>query len=197
MMAGAVYSSPQTVLLDSSTAQPRNSMKESPHRVPVKAPILALPIVLIVGLVFCCLPAAAQEQFDLRLDHSTVLVTDLEISGAFYENVLGLAAVDTPWGPAAPIRFYSLGGARQLHMGVSDSAIAPDKNVHLAFAVSNFDTYLAFLRKQRVEYTNFAGTRKEPQVRPDGVRQVYLQDPDGNWIEINDARHAPPSAAKR
>ena len=164
-------------------------MKESPHCVPVKAPVLALHIVLIVGLVFYSLPAGAQERFDLRLDHSTVLVTDLEISGTFYENVLGLARVDTPWGPAAPVRFYSLGGARQLHMGLSDGAIEPDKNAHLAFSVSNFDMYLEFLREQRVEYTNFAGTRREPQLRPDGVRQVYLQDPDGNWIEINDAAH--------
>lgn len=172
-------------------------MKESPHRGPVRAPILATHIMLIVGMVGSSLPAAAQERFELRIDHSTVLVTDLEISGAFYENVLGLAKVETPWGPAAPIRFYSLGGTRQLHMGVTDRPIEPDKNDHLAFTVSNFDQYLAFLREQRVEYTNFAGTRREPQVRPDGVRQIYLQDPDGHWIEINDARHPPPGTMKR
>ena len=27
---------------------------------------------------------------------------------------------------------------------------------------------------------------KTPQVRPDKVQQIYLQDPDGYWIEVND-----------
>ena len=26
-----------------------------------------------------------------------------------------------------------------------------------------------------------------PQVRSDGVRQIFIQDPDGYWIEVNDA----------
>jgi lactoylglutathione lyase len=25
-------------------------------------------------------------------------------------------------------------------------------------------------------------------LRPDGVRQIYFQDPDGYWIEVNDAK---------
>ena len=27
-----------------------------------------------------------------------------------------------------------------------------------------------------------------PYVRADGVRQIYLQDPDGFWVEVNDAK---------
>lgn len=146
---------------------------------------LALFAALIVGSA----PAAAQEAFDLQFDHSTVLVTDLGSSEAFYENILRLKPLDTPWGAGAPIRFYSLGGSRQLHVGVSDGTSRPDKTIHLAFAVRNFDAYLRFLREQGVVYGDFAGASGEPQVRPDGIRQVYLQDPDGNWIEINDAVH--------
>jgi catechol 2,3-dioxygenase-like lactoylglutathione lyase family enzyme len=88
-------------------------------------------LVLLVALGFGAFSASAQEPFDLRFDHSTVLVHDLEVS------------------------------------------------------------YLLFLRDHGVEYSNFRGTPSEPQIRPDGVRQVYLQDPDGNWIEINDAAHSP------
>jgi lactoylglutathione lyase len=29
--------------------------------------------------------------------------------------------------------------------------------------------------------------RDVPQVRSDGVKQIFVQDPDGYWIEINDA----------
>ncbi|MEX0600181.1 MAG: VOC family protein [Rhodothermales bacterium] len=76
-------------------------------------------------------------------------------------------------------------------MGLADRAIEPDKNAHLALAVHDFDAYLRFLREQGVAYEDFPGSSTGPQVRPDGVRQIYLQDPDGNWIEINDAAHPP------
>lgn len=148
-------------------------------------------VALLMAALAGAAPASAQDRFELRFDHSTVLVTDLETSAAFYENILHLETLETPWGPAAPIRFYSLGGGRQLHMGLTDRSIEPDKSVHFAFAVLAFDAYLEFLSDQGVAYANFAGTSSTPQVRPDGVRQVYLQDPDGNWIEINDDAHPP------
>lgn len=169
------------------------AMSESRDRACVPVLAHAWQFMVIAGMVFSSVPAMAQERFDLQIDHSTILVSDLEESAAFYENVLGLTEIGTPWGAAAPIRFYSLGGNRQLHVGLANRTIEPDKNLHLAFAVADFDVYLAFLRERRIAYTNFAGTAGEPQVRPDGVRQVYLQDPDGNWIEINDARHPPGS----
>jgi lactoylglutathione lyase len=147
------------------------------------------PLVLLTAFAFATNPAAAQEVFDLRFDHSTLLVTDLAKSAEFFENILHLEALATPWGPTAPIRFYSLGGGRQLHVGLAVRAIVPDKNAHLAFAVHNFDEYLRFLTEQGVAYEDFPGTSSSPQVRPDQVRQIYLQDPDGNWIEINDAAH--------
>lgn len=144
-------------------------------------------LMLLISLTLVSAPVSAQGGFDLQFDHSTVLVSDLERSAAFYENILQLETLETPWGPAAPIRFYSLGGARQLHVGLSDRGIEPDKNAHLALAVVDFDGYLRFLRESGVAYTNFAGSSSDPQIRPDGVRQVYIQDPDGNWVEINDA----------
>lgn len=148
-------------------------------------------LALLLLLVTAPTPALAQGTFDLQFDHSTLLVSDLARSAEFYENILRLETLETPWGPAAPIRFYSLGGMRQLHVGTTDEAIVPDKNVHLAFAILNFDAYLRFLTERGVTYTNFPGTSNAPQVRPDGIRQIYLQDPDGNWIEINDTAHPP------
>jgi lactoylglutathione lyase len=146
---------------------------------------------LLLLIIIASAPTPAQEAFDLHFDHTTVLVSDLERSAEFYENILHLKTLETPWGPAAPIRFFSLGDSRQLHMGLSDRSIEPNKNVHFAFAILNFDEYLQFLRSEGVTYTNFSGSSSDPQVRPDGIRQIYLQDPDGNWIEINDAAHPP------
>lgn len=148
-------------------------------------------VALLMALTFGSSRAAAQDAFDLRFDHTTVLVSDVEASAAFYGGILHLREIDTPWGPTAPIRFYSLGGSRQLHVGELDKRMEPAKNLHLAFSVRDLDAYLGFLRGQGIEYSDFAGSSDQPQVRPDGVRQVYLQDPDGNWIEINDAAYRP------
>lgn len=136
--------------------------------------------------------ASAQQVFELQFDHATVLVSDLDASAAFYEEILHLEGLETPFGPSAPIRFYALGGNRQLHVGQADERNTPIKNLHLAFAVRNFDAYLTFLRAQGIAYSNFPGNSTNPQVRSDGIKQVYLQDPDGNWIEINDVAHPPP-----
>lgn len=146
---------------------------------------------LLMALVLGASPASAQEAFDLQLDHATVLTRDLEASATFYGEILHLEALETPWGPTRPVRFFSLGGSRQLHVGLADGIVAPNKDSHLAFAIQDFDAYLRFLMDQEIEYADFPGRSREPQVRPDGVRQVFLQDPDGNWIEINDAVHPP------
>ena len=34
--------------------------------------------------------------------------------------------------------------------------------------------------------------KHEPAVRFDGVKQIFIQDPDGYWIEINDALKVQP-----
>ena len=38
-----------------------------------------------------------------------------------------------------------------------------------------------------IAYENWPGTSDTTNVRPDGVTQIYFQDPDGYWIEVNDA----------
>ncbi|RYF13836.1 MAG: VOC family protein, partial [Flavobacteriales bacterium] len=35
---------------------------------------------------------------------------------------------------------------------------------------------------------NFNKVISEVTLRPDGIHQLYLQDPDGHWIEVNDAK---------
>ena len=35
-------------------------------------------------------------------------------------------------------------------------------------------------------FGNLAGERGRLHTRADGIRSVYLQDPDGYWIEVNE-----------
>ena len=56
------------------------------------------------------------------------------------------------------------------------------------FSVAALKPFIDNLERLKVTYTNLKGDGKEPAVRVDGVKQIYLQDPDGYWIEINDAK---------
>jgi lactoylglutathione lyase len=47
---------------------------------------------------------------------------------------------------------------------------------------------MTHLDQMQVKYRNFKSNEKTVTQRPDGVKQVYLQDPDGYWIEVNDVK---------
>jgi catechol 2,3-dioxygenase-like lactoylglutathione lyase family enzyme len=143
------------------------------------------PFAALLGL-FCSVARPAS----LEMDHYTILVEDLERSARFYQEVLQLEELETPWGVNPSIRFFGIGQHRQLHIAQVDSgAVTLTKVVHTAFAASDFDGYLDFLKRKGISYSNFAGDPHTVQLRPDGVRQIYFQDPDGYWIEINDATY--------
>lgn len=152
---------------------------------------------LMLCLVLLSRPAFAGTEpdseistFGLQFDHSTIMVDDLDKAGDFYRDVLQLEELETPWGKSPQIRFFSMGGNTQLHVAkIDDDTAEQPKVIHIAFTVQDFDAYLAFLEEMNIAYANFPGNSTEPQVRPDGVRQVYFQDPAGNWLEINDARY--------
>ncbi|GAC1387501.1 MAG: hypothetical protein NVSMB30_32200 [Hymenobacter sp.] len=63
-----------------------------------------------------------------------------------------------------------------------------DKNTHLAFSVKDLRKFTTHLDQTGTRYGSWAGDDKQVTPRPDGVKQVYLQDPDNFWIEVNDDR---------
>lgn len=144
-----------------------------------------LPIVILLISIASVARASGPE-----FDHATILVRDLERSAEFYRNVLHLEELETPWGVNPSIRFFAIGNNQQLHLARGENdEVKLDKSIHIAFTVTDFDGYLRFLNDVGVAYSNFEGESNTFQTRPDGVKQVYLQDPDGYWIEINDAKH--------
>jgi catechol 2,3-dioxygenase-like lactoylglutathione lyase family enzyme len=142
---------------------------------------------LIVLLVI--LPANAysvETAFDIQIDHVTLLVSDVDRSADFYLTILMLTEFETPWGKTPLGRMFSIGTAGELHLARGDAqGNEKDKRVHYAFRVKGFDDYLRFLEDNGVKYGDFEGNPGAFQTRPDGVRQVYFQDPDGYWIEVN------------
>ena len=130
----------------------------------------------------------AEVESAVELDHLTLLVVSLGRSVEFYEKALGLVSIPEPFhdGKHAWLR---IGDHQSLHVVVGTRSPAPEGiDVHVAFRVAALDEVMARLETMGVPFRNFDGSAKV-NVRPDGVRQIYLQDPDGYWIEVNENRY--------
>jgi lactoylglutathione lyase len=122
----------------------------------------------------------------LSFDHLALHVADLPASVAFYSDVLGLQEIPSA---ATGIRWLSLGKGVALHLiGGRTAPVADVRSVHLALAGDNLDPILQRLRERSIPWSDSAGTLGAVEHgRSDGVRQIYLRDPDGYWVEVNDA----------
>ncbi|MEY8020144.1 VOC family protein [Muriicola sp. SD30] len=142
----------------------------------------------IIMLALLCIPLVGHSQsFSYRIDHYSMVVTDLEETGNFYANILGLQDIPHP-SNAAGFRWFSIDGTAQLHLIKKDKVEKNrSKSEHLCLSISNLDEFIAYLKDTNVSYWDWEGTKGAVSVRGDGVRQIYLLDPEGNWVEINNA----------
>jgi catechol 2,3-dioxygenase-like lactoylglutathione lyase family enzyme len=126
----------------------------------------------------------------LALDHVSLMVTSLEVSTRFYTEVLGFEPIHNGT-EKSNIRWFGIGGLASLHITEGDFAGTHlKKETHFAVSATNFDDVIAGFRARRIPFFDWPGTPDRVTGRPDGFRQVYLQDPDGYWIEINDHTRA-------
>ncbi len=129
----------------------------------------------------------AQSKNALTFNHSAICVRDLATSNSFYKSVLELEETPNPFNDGRHT-WLKIGSGLQMHIIQGTCTVTPEKNVHLCFSVPSLTTLTGRLEKLKVRYTNLKGDAQAPTVRADGVKQIYLQDPDGYWIEINDAK---------
>lgn len=145
-----------------------------------------MPLPLALALLVGAPPTQAKvPPPPARADHLSIAVRDVDASTAWYQRIFGLAERPAPLkGP----RWLDLGGGVELHLypGRSDP-VSPERRNHLALAVSDFPAFVERLARERITFTDFEGRPATVQrVRSDGVRQLFLRDPDGYWIEVND-----------
>ena len=146
---------------------------------------LAGALLAAVGLQLAAHPAVAQE-VPVAVDHTALYVFDLKKSEAFYRDVMHLPEIPEPFKDGRHIWFRT-GPHSQLHIIQGAAKVEPhDINTHLAFRVKDLPAFLARLDQAQVKYGAWKGDSKQPTLRPDGVKQVYLQDPDNFWLEVND-----------
>ncbi|WP_315764739.1 VOC family protein [Sphingomonas sp. Y38-1Y] len=146
----------------------------------------------LVAVAALILPATAMAQtpaprsFAARGDHVALAVTDLDKSAEFYKRVFGFAELRAP---VVNRRWLDLGGGFALHLIPEKTApVGVDRANHIAFAVGDFDAFVANLAALGIPFTDFQDRPSTIQrLRTDGVRQLYIRDPDGHRIEVNDA----------
>jgi lactoylglutathione lyase len=119
------------------------------------------------------------------LNHVALSVVSLQKSTDFYKNMIQLDSIPEPFKDGKH-SWFKIADRSQLHIIEASKGIREhDKSTHLCFSVPSIEEFMERLDKAKIPYSNFPGTSKSPTIRPDGVKQIWLQDPDGYWIEIN------------
>jgi lactoylglutathione lyase len=122
------------------------------------------------------------------LNHIAVYVADLAKATEFYKSVLGLQEIPEPFKDNRHT-WFTLGPAGQLHLiQGAKSGNEHDKNEHLCFSVASVEDFVKNLDAKKVPYEDWPGKVSTITTRVDGVKQIYFKDPDGHWLEINDAK---------
>lgn len=120
-----------------------------------------------------------------RLNHLAIYVTNLETSARFYGELIGLDSIPEPFHDGKHA-WFNLGGIGQLHViSGAERPIEKNKNNHLCFSVPSIEAYIFKLNERKIPFENWLGEKGQITLRPDGKKQIWFQDPDGYWIEIN------------
>ncbi len=141
-------------------------------------------------MAFFIIPATSLfSQVRPITNHTALYVKDLKKSAEFYKNVLNLEEIPEPFHDGKHV-WFKTGVHSQLHViqGAKDIT-AHDINIHFAYSVPDLAQFTKHLDEMHIKYGDFNGSAATPSKRPDGVVQVYFQDPDNFWIEVNNDKY--------
>ena len=144
--------------------------------------------ILFFTLCFFAFASTKAQMTKPRINHIAFSVLDLQKSTAFYRDVIGLDTIPEPFHDGRHT-WFSIGDRSHLHLIQNPPPlVVPTKNTHLCFSVPSIDGFIEKLKKAGIPFEDWPGTKGAVTIRTDKVKQIYLQDPDGYWLEINDAR---------
>lgn len=142
--------------------------------------LLTISILLFIGQNSYCQKAI--------LNHTAIYVVDVQKSIVFYQQILGLDTIPEPFHDGKHAWFRT-GPGLALHI-IEGAPVKKDyyKNQHTCFSVGSVQNFITLLQKNNISWEDREGTKMAVTTRIDGVKQIWLQDPDGYWIEVNDAK---------
>ena len=145
----------------------------------MKRSIILLIAVISFGML------QGQETNTFTFNHVALSVKDLDHSANFYKEVLQLQEI-TNRTETDGIRWFSFGEGKELHLvSVLKEPVTINKAVHFALTTSYFDDFIETLKKAHIKFSDWPGNDGKITLRADGIYQIYIQDPDGYWIEVN------------
>lgn len=112
-----------------------------------------------------------------ELNHVAIYVKDVEVSYKFYREKLDLEPIPRP-AFDFPGAWFRLGKRQELHLiGNRQEELIFHRRHHFALKVKSASQVEEKLKEKGVKYSG-------PSKRPDGAIQIFLQDPDGYYIEF-------------
>lgn len=123
-----------------------------------------------------------------EIDHIALHVRDLAESTRFYQTVVGLEKVPDPFKDDRHV-FLHLSARTELHLiAGAQGVMQHDIDVHFALRVASVESFRSQLAQKQIKYFSSKNEEGVVTTRPDGIKQIYFQDPDGYWLEVNDRR---------
>ena len=149
--------------------------------------MISKKLFFLVQFCFTIVFAQSSIGMELSFDHQAYPVKNLKIMGDFYRDVLGFEEIPAGAGMNPPKRWLKNEAGKEMHLILNKSqAESSPKSYHIAFTVKNMDSFMRHLKKMKIPFGDWSGKNEKFQIRADGgAKQIYLQDPEGNWIEIN------------
>jgi len=130
-----------------------------------------------------------QNNNSMKFNHQALLVNDLNQSGDFYNNILGFEEIEVGAGQNPPKRWFKSDDGMEIHLiSTKEKLKSIPKGIHMAFSVKNFDLFINNLKVNNITYGNWRGDENQIQLRNDGYKQIFFQDPQGYWIEVNNIK---------
>jgi lactoylglutathione lyase len=142
-------------------------------------------LLLFFGVALFSSSVFAQK---VTLNHIAKYVVDLKVSTHFYMEIIGLDTIPEPFHDGKHT-WFTVGVKSHLHLiqGAVKGQVH-DKNNHFCFSVASVPLFIKTLETHKIEFENWVGEKNAITKRVDGVHQIYFKDPDGYWVEINDAK---------
>lgn len=118
-------------------------------------------------------------------NHLALSVKDVDKSVEFYQKVFQFREIRNT-ASSSRTRWLSIGGGGQLHLiPRPELEVKTNKAVHFALSTPDFDSFVSQIIKLNIPYSDWRDTPDKRYIRGDGIRQIYFQDIDGYWIEVN------------
>jgi catechol 2,3-dioxygenase-like lactoylglutathione lyase family enzyme len=145
----------------------------------------------LIGVIFTAfLYAQEKAAFTISFNHLALSVKDVNRSAAFYKNVMMLPEI-TNRSAIEGIRWFALGDGSELHLiSVIKENVITNKAVHNGLTTNEFGVILKKLAELNIPYSDWPGKPNTVNIRADGIKQIFFQDPDGYWVEVNSVGEA-------